>query len=219
MAIAISGPTTQRKSWYCGRTTNAQVHRAAQPRRIADRILVGAPDHLCGVAHQQHDREGEQELHQVLLAIEVLQHQAFDHQRDHREARGRGEHADEEGSAPALGHREDDVGAEHVEHAVREIDDPQHAEDQVEAGGDDEHVHRQREAIERVQREHGERHRQTSPLSSRAERTAGPRSSRDLLCVRIGDRRDPSASLGMRSAAVRGRRHFGWMYSAGSIMR
>jgi hypothetical protein len=38
---------------------------------------------------------------------------------------------------------------------VREIDHPQHAEDQVQAGGDDEHVHGQRQAIERVQREHG----------------------------------------------------------------
>jgi hypothetical protein len=157
MATAISGPTTQRKSWYCGRTTKPRL-TAAQPRRVADRVLVGAPDHLGGVAHQQHQREGEQELHQVFLVVEVPEQQPFDHQCDDRQARGRCQHADEEGRTPGLGDGEDDVGPEHVEHAVREIDDPQHAEDQVEAGGNDEHVHGQRQAIERIQREHREGH-------------------------------------------------------------
>ena len=146
----------------------------------------------------------------MLLVVEMAQQQALDHEGDQAERHGRCQHADEERRAPGLGHGEGDVGAEHVEHAVREVDHPQHAEDQIEAGGDDEHVHGQREAIERVQREHREGHLLKVSPFRHPERSRGTSS-----CQRIDKKRSLDFARDDGLAVT----YLGWMYSAGSIMR
>ena len=83
----------------------------------------------------------------MLLVVDVLEEAALDDDRHDRKPEAGSGDAQPEIAGPFLGDGINDIGAEHVEGAMREVDDAQDAEDQRQAGGDDEQVHRLREGI------------------------------------------------------------------------
>ena len=60
--------------------------------------------------------------------------------------------------ADTAGHQIGDIGADHEQRAVREIDDAHHAEDQREAAGDQEQQEPVLHAIEELREEAGQTH-------------------------------------------------------------
>ena len=104
---------------------------------------------LGGVAEDQHQRVGEQQLVELLAAVEIAEQQALDERAEERHAERRGEHRRPE-PAPGTGcsHCTDlpgEIGADHVERAVREIEHAHDAEHQRQARGDQEQEHRRGE--------------------------------------------------------------------------
>ena len=130
------------------------VKAPVEPRRPAHRLLLRAPDELGHVAQDQHEGVGEQELVQLLLAVEVAEEEALD---DRRRGRRRPRAAPRAASQKRPGPVPDPlhelvgaVGAEHVEGPVGEVEHAQHAEDEREPGGDEEQEHGGGEAAQRL---------------------------------------------------------------------
>src|SRR5882672_4016024 len=99
------------------------------------------------------ENEGEPECQQELVDRRATVDEA---QRGRLEKRAEGtddgRHDDERRPEPAGEHDGGvpEVGAQHVEDAVREVDDAQDAEDQGEAGGDEEEQPRERQRVEEL---------------------------------------------------------------------
>ncbi len=68
------------------------------------------------------------------------------------------EHRDPEVAAE-MRDRRAEIGAEHEQRAVREIDDARHAEDQRQARGDQEQRRRAREAVQELDQDRGRSHK------------------------------------------------------------
>jgi len=125
--------------------------RAGQLGRPAHGFLLGAPEDLRGVAQDEAERVGEQELVELLLAVEVAEQHALDDAAQQRDPEGRAEGGDpEEARArPEPQHRlVRQIRAQHVEGAVREVQDAQHPEDQRQARRDQKQKHGSREAAQ-----------------------------------------------------------------------
>ncbi len=132
------------------------MERAAQLGRTAHRLLLGAPDDLGHVAQDQHQGVGEEQLVELFLAVEVAEEHPL-----HDAAQRRDEQRGPQGGEPEAAAVEPDplhdlergVGPQHVEGAVREVQHPQHAEDEREPRRDQEEEHRGGEPAEAL-REH-----------------------------------------------------------------
>ena len=127
---------------------DAEIERPLEAVRIGDAVLVRPPDHLREIAEDEDHRERQEQLHQVLLVVDVPEKPPLDDDGQNRKARPRRGHAGPETQSERLRHRVEDVGAEHVERAVGEIDDPQHTENERKPRGDDEQVHPLRDGVE-----------------------------------------------------------------------
>ena len=115
-----------------------------------------------GVVDDQHQREGGEQLEQFGRAIDAPQQHDLDQRADarRRRRRGRDDAAPEaERAADLGGEGVGDVGPQHIEGPVRDIDDAGDAEDQRQAGGDKEQAGGGREPVERLEQEGVESHR------------------------------------------------------------
>ena len=142
-----------------------ELERAGESRRARPEQVFGAPDRQHGVAHDQHDRERRRELQQFRRRVEPLQQQRFDQCADDGDDECGEHHAEpERDGAAADGGREEvaepvrAVRAQHVQRAMREVDDARDAEDQREAGGDQEQRRRRRQAVQQLEEKRRERH-------------------------------------------------------------
>ena len=86
----------------------------------------------------------------MLLVVDEPEEPPLDHDGHDREPGRRPGYPGPEPELVRLGDRVEDVGAEHVERAVREIDDPEHPEDEGEPRGDDEEVHPLGDGVEHL---------------------------------------------------------------------
>ena len=94
----------------------------------------------------------------ALGAVEMAEEEALDQPAQDGHRGGGAEGGQPEPPAPVadpLHELEGRVGPEHVEGAVREVQHPQHAEDQRQPGGDEEQEHRRREAADRLREDEG----------------------------------------------------------------
>jgi hypothetical protein len=110
-------------------------------------LVVGAPDQLHHIAEHQHQAVGQQELIQRIGLVDRPQEDdlggdTHDHHGERRDQQGGPEAAELEADPG-----EDEERAVHVERAVREIEDSEHAEDerkprrhQIDAGSDEQAV-------------------------------------------------------------------------------
>ena len=148
---------------------------AGKAWRPRDGELLRAPDDLGDVAEDQHQRVREQQLVELLAAVQVAQEQPLDDPAQQRHGQGGTGHGDPEAHgvhAGPMGDLPGHVGADHVEAAVREVEHAQHAEDQRQSRGDDEQEHRRGQAAQALgEQERGVQHR--AALASRSSRAAG----------------------------------------------
>ena len=146
---------------YSGIGWPAIDQRAVQSLHARTELVLGAPDREHRVAHDQHDAERRRQLQQLGRVVQALQQQALDQRAEKRDDDRGGEDAGREAGeavAEALAERPREVCAEHEQRAVREVDDARDAEDQRQAGGNQEQRRRGREAVEELERERGEGH-------------------------------------------------------------
>ena len=101
---------------------------------VGQRQEVGAeaPEH--GVAQQQREPEGAEDLRQHRPFHDVADQPEIDDDAERRQHQRRDRRADERSDAEHRPDHERDVHAEHDEIAMGEIDDVHHAPDQREAG-------------------------------------------------------------------------------------
>ena len=126
-----------------------EQRRHLERRRHAHRLEFDPPDDLHHVVEDEDEAVADQKLHQHVLAVDAADEQALEHEADERGRRARAQ----DGQRVAAGELEDgqrEIGAEHVEGAVGEIDDLQHAEDQRQPGGDQEQQHADDQAARRL---------------------------------------------------------------------
>ena len=72
-----------------------------EPRRPRHRLLLRAPDDLRHVAEDQHERVGEEELVELLLAVEVAEEQPLHDAAEHRDGERGAERRQPEPPRPA----------------------------------------------------------------------------------------------------------------------
>ena len=90
------------------------------------------------ILDRERDAEGREQLEQFRRLVDAAQQDDLDQRSDRGDDdRGEGDRAPEaDRAAQPIREREADVGAQHVERAMREIDDAGDAENDREAGGD-----------------------------------------------------------------------------------
>ena len=129
-------------------------------RARTDQVLR-APDEQRDVLDHQHDGEGREQLEQFRRLVDAPQNQHLDQHADQpdRERRQDDRAPEAEGVRPSASiRRVGAVEAQHVERAVREIDDPRHAEDQRQAGRHQEQRRRGGQPVQELDDDAGEGH-------------------------------------------------------------
>ena len=129
-----------------------QVHRPLEPRgRGAEQVLC-APHEEGEVLDDEDDAEGRDELVELRGLVHPAQDQQLDDHPDDPDGHPREEHRHPEAdrAAEELDEGVRDVRPQHVERAVREIDDPGHPEDDGKPRGDQEQGRRAREPGQRL---------------------------------------------------------------------
>ena len=99
-------------------------------------MRIAAEDDALGFVEQDDQAEAEQDLGEVIGSAQAREQQALD-DRAEREA---GDDPDRQGqpeAAEVLDHGKGDIGADHVEDAVGEIDHAHDAEQQGQSAGDE----------------------------------------------------------------------------------
>jgi hypothetical protein len=110
-----------------------QIDRAGQMRRTRPEQLLRTPQPERSVTEDQHQRKGGEQMKQFGCLINTPQHDHFDQRAEHRDDQCGGQHGEPEAARrlpETAGNAIGDVNAEHIERAVREVDDARHAEDQ-----------------------------------------------------------------------------------------
>ena len=102
-----------------------------ESRRAAAQQVARSPDQHHQILDHQGQAEGRQQLKQFRRMIDPPQQHHLDQHADRRDDQPGGDDAAPESdrAGKSLGQRERDIGAEHVERAMGEIDDARHAED------------------------------------------------------------------------------------------
>ena len=134
--------------------------RAAQARRPRSEQILVAPDPERRVVDDQQHREGGEQLEQLRRLIDAAKQQDLDQRADGRDQQ-RGEHDGAPEAEPAAHLGRDAVGnvdAQHVERAVGDVDDARDAEDQRQAGADEEQAGGGGKPVERLEQESVEGH-------------------------------------------------------------
>ena len=108
-----------------------EIDRALEARRAAAEQIVRPPDQHHDILDHQGQAEGREQLEQFRRMIDPPQQHHLDQHADDGDDQRRDDDAapEAERAGEALGQRERDIGAEHVERAMGEIHDPRHAED------------------------------------------------------------------------------------------
>ncbi len=116
-----------------GQRMAEQRDRTGQMRRTRSEQILRTPDPQRGITENQHQREGGKQMEQLGRLINPPQHDDFNQRAQHRDEQRSGQHRQPEAARAvtittrnAVRH----IDAEHIERAVRKVDDARHAEDQ-----------------------------------------------------------------------------------------
>src|SRR5712691_5023238 len=136
-----------------GNPRSEDAHGAREAGGAAHRFLLRAPDDLGDVAQDEDEGIREEELVQLLLAVETLEEEALDDAAEEGDRRGRPQRGQPEGDGARPQPLHDLIGgvrAQHVEGAVSEVEHAKDAEDEREARRDEKEEHRRGEAAQRL---------------------------------------------------------------------
>ena len=108
-----------------------EIDRAFESRRATAEQIVRSPDQHHDILDHQREAEGREQLEQFRRMVDPPQQHHLDQHADDRDDQRRHDDAapEPERAGEALGQRERDIGAEHVERAMGKVHDPRHAED------------------------------------------------------------------------------------------
>ena len=124
---------------YVGKGWPKRSIAPLKPGRARTEQIARPPDQQHEILDDERDAEGREQLKQFRRVVDAAQQQHFDERADRgddeRGERDRAPEADD--AAQPVGQRVPDIGAQHVEGAMREIDDAGDAENDREAGGDE----------------------------------------------------------------------------------
>ncbi len=118
-----------------GNVLAEEVDRALESRRAAAEQILRSPDHHHQIFDHQGQAEGREQLKQFGRVIDSPQQHHLDQHAD----RGHHQRRDDDAAPKSkragkpFGQRERDIGAEHIERAMGEIDDPRHAKNDRQA--------------------------------------------------------------------------------------
>ena len=116
----------------------------------------GAPDDAHEIVEDEDERIADQELHQDVSAIDALHEEALDEDAEQTGADCSAKQR-QRVAAGCLEHRHREIGADHVEGAVREVHDLHHAKDEGQPDRDQEQQHSDDEAAGRLRHQAGSR--------------------------------------------------------------
>ena len=160
------------------------------------------PDHPQSLLDDHREAEGEEQAQRRIGAVEAPQEQPLDRHPEARHKEGRGDEGGAEAGHPAQLDRQ--VGADRVERAVSQVDDPTQAEDERQAERDQEVVDAQEQAVHDLLEDEDPHHR--GPVLGGGGRTA------------VAGRTRAVRPAGMAQAKLQG---FSWrvgaMTSSGSL--
>ena len=149
----------------------ADAHRSREPGRDRPGLVLGAPDEHDDIRQDQHQRERQEQLVQLGRAVHAPEQSDLDGEPDRADGESRDEDRDvERGGAERQdgGQRHREIRGEHVERAVREVHDARDAEDERQAGRDEEEHHRVREPGEELDEDECGRHPKRADATGRA---------------------------------------------------
>ena len=137
------------KSRYAGKVSAADRHAAGEELGRRDRADAAAPAPLDQVLEEIDEAEGQQHLVERGPPVERPEQAALDEGADRPTARGAVRAASQK--LPVSGERgEPGVRAEHVEGAVRQVDDVEHPEDERQADREEKQQRTVRQAVQRL---------------------------------------------------------------------
>ena len=134
-----------------GRIVHAghDLHRHGQPGRQRQRKAGRAPDQPHRVVEEQDQPEGRQHLVEMVAAVEMPERHEFQHDAEQQRGAERQQRCRARNSGPGHeGRRE--IGAHHVERAVREIDEVHDAEHQRQPCRQQEQQQAELQAVQRL---------------------------------------------------------------------
>ena len=137
------GPERDQHQLVLGKPLAEDRDRAGKSRRPRPEQVLGPPDHDHQLAHDQHDAEGREQLEQLRRRVDPPQQQDLDQSAEPADDQGGEQDCEPEAerrgaAAEPAGQAHGEIGAQHVERAVGEVDDPGDAENDREAGCDQE---------------------------------------------------------------------------------
>ena len=124
-------------------------HRQAQGRR--------APEQLHALVQEQDDAEGRDHLVEMVAVIEVAEDRELEDEPEQQRGAKREHQREQEIAGEAVEHH-GEIGAEHVLHAMRQVDEVHHAEHQRQPCGDQEQQHAELQAVQGLDDEEGDGH-------------------------------------------------------------
>ena len=154
-------PHCDQKQLVARKSVAEDIDGAGETGRARPQDVERAPDLDHHVLHDQHHAEGGEQLEQLRHAIDAAQQDELHHHTDHPDRDGRQQHTEEEHRQAGIeieqaGNDGDaEIGPQHVEGAVGEIDDPRDAEDDRQAGGNDEQRGGAGQPVERLHEKKG----------------------------------------------------------------
>jgi hypothetical protein len=143
-------------------------HRGGQRVRQFHENRRGAPDHARQLVGEQHQAEGGEHVVQVIAPVQREQADPVDHRAQHEHPAKPRQHGERKGAA-GVPRRGGKVRAEHVQRAVRQVDEAHDAEHQRQAGGHQEQQHAELQAVERLDQQQFRRH--AAPASPSATKS------------------------------------------------
>ncbi|MPN32182.1 hypothetical protein SDC9_179658 [bioreactor metagenome] len=143
-------PDTQQHQPVGGiRQLGQQLHRPGQRSRRRRHDRRRPPDGLDQIVGNQDHAKGGQHLGKVVTAVEPAHHQPLDQRSDQDGGDDRHQHGAQKGAA-ALMYLGRDVGAGHIERAVRQVHGVHDAEHQGQAGREQEQHQAVAETVEQL---------------------------------------------------------------------
>ena len=112
-----------------------------------------APDQLHRLVEEQDHAEGRQHLVEMVAVVEMPEDQHFQQQPERQRRRQRQQQRREQKLPVSAGEGRRQIGAQHVLHAVGEVDEVHHAEHQRQAGRDQEQQDAELQAVQRLDQE------------------------------------------------------------------
>ena len=161
-------------------------HRAGE--QVRDRQAQGrrSPDQLHAVVEKDDDAESDDDVVEMVAIIKPSEHRKLEQQAKGERREKREYHRQQEASGHEI-ERDREISAQHVLHAMREIDEVHHAEHKGKAGCDQKQQHSKLQSVEDLNEDESTAHAFSSPAGNgkaqKAREAAAPPGTRHFNSI------------------------------------